>query len=608
MRLAVPAYALAFDSRRGASLRLSKGAQAQLAGGAVSLQPISGAPVLQTVAGHQASGRFRLGLRVKGLPQLDLAAAQVELSASGALRAQASLTERGGLGAVRDASLNWTGQVAGQGGRWSVSAAGCASFGAGAVQSGGRTIASHLSGQACPDGVEPLLALHPGGWRVRAIARSLVLALPTAQVKAQLGSASLALDGAPQGPAGRVELQGLAVQDTAAVPRVRPLTLSGPITLGGGDVQGRLVLALAQKGATSGVQLGGLELRARPAAGEGRAVFDTGRLSFADKGLQPGDIVPAAGRALPGAQGDLDVVGRFAWTRAGLASSGEVRTDGFSFKSPAGKLDNLRGDLHLASLSPLATAPDQTITADRLETLVPLDDLQARFTLAADQLDLQGASATVAGGRASLDAMRLPLAPGQPATGVLRLQHVDLQKLISVLNLANAVDIQAQLGGALPFSLQPEAGGGTALRFAHGRVYAEGPGRLTIRRQALAGAVATAGAQGAQPNAVQDFAYQALENLAFSQLDASVASRPAGRLGVVFHVVGRHDPAVDRPTRIGLFALLRGHAFDKPLPLPKGTPVELTLDTSLNLDDILAAYGRMGGAPGPVVGSAKVQP
>ena len=91
-------------------------------------------------------------------------------------------------------------------------------------------------------------------------------------------------------------------------------------------------------------------------------------------------------------------------------------------------------------------------------------------------------------------------------------------------------DLQARLGGELPFALQPQVGRPSeALRFSDGRLYAEGPGRLTIRRQALTGAVATAGAGGAQPNAVQDFAYQALENLAFSQLDAKVASRPGGQ-------------------------------------------------------------------------------
>jgi hypothetical protein len=47
---------------------------------------------------------------------------------------------------------------------------------------------------------------------------------------------------------------------------------------------------------------------------------------------------------------------------------------------------------------------------------------------------------------------------------------------------------------------------------------------------------------------------------------------------------------VAEETRLSVFDLLQGHAFDKPLPLPKGTPVDLTLDTSLNFDELLDAY------------------
>ena len=600
--LRAPVYTLSFDSRRGASLHLPQGVQAQVAGGELALRPQGGAPVVETRATGETSGGFALTLRVKGLPQVDLDASHLTRSASGAVQMQARLAARGSLGPVKDGALYFAGEVDGRGGRWSLVTRDCGTVSAGALLSGGRAAATDVRAQICPTPAGPLLDFQPRGWRLAAVVRDAAFAAPAVQVRVQLGSADLALDQALQGPAGRIDLRGLAVQDTAPVPRVRPLGGDGVVTLAAGQVQGRFTLALAQRS----VPLGVLTLAARPAEGAGQATFDTGRLSFAAKGLQPGDIAPVAGKALPEAQGPLDLVARAAWTRAGLTSSGEVRTDGFSFKSPAGRIDNLRGDIRLASLQPLLSAPGQTVDADRLETLVPLDDLHAAFTLAADHLNLSGASATVAGGRASLDAMRVPLTLGAPISGVLRIEHVDLDRLIAVLNLANSVDLKAQLGGVLPFALQPEAGGATALRISNGRLYAEGPGRLTIRRQALTGAVATAGAAGAQPNAVQDFAYQALEDLAFSRLDASVASRPGGRLGVVFHVVGRHDPPVDRPTRIGLFALLRGHAFDKPLPLPKGTPVELTLDTSLNLDDILAAYGRMNGAQ--AAGSAKVQP
>jgi hypothetical protein len=59
---------------------------------------------------------------------------------------------------------------------------------------------------------------------------------------------------------------------------------------------------------------------------------------------------------------------------------------------------------------------------------------------------------------------------------------------------------------------------------------------------------------------------------------------------LLLHLKGRNDPVQAAEPRIGLLELLGGHAFDKPLPLPKGTPIDLTLDTSLNLDELLNSY------------------
>jgi hypothetical protein len=113
---------------------------------------------------------------------------------------------------------------------------------------------------------------------------------------------------------------------------------------------------------------------------------------------------------------------------------------------------------------------------------------------------------------------------------------------------------------------------------------------LSLKRDALTTAVGVGSEGQTPPNAIQDFAYQALENLAFDQLDGTVNSQPMGRLGLLLHLKGRNDPAQAAETRVGVVDLLRGRAFDKPLPLPKGTPIDLTLDTSLNLDELLKSY------------------
>jgi hypothetical protein len=83
-----------------------------------------------------------------------------------------------------------------------------------------------------------------------------------------------------------------------------------------------------------------------------------------------------------------------------------------------------------------------------------------------------------------------------------------------------------------------------------------------------------------------------MENLSFSTLEAGVSSTDKGRLGVLFHIKGEHDPKVVEKARIGLMELLNGSAFQRRIPLPAKTPVDLTLDTSLNFDELIAAWRR----------------
>jgi hypothetical protein len=95
-----------------------------------------------------------------------------------------------------------------------------------------------------------------------------------------------------------------------------------------------------------------------------------------------------------------------------------------------------------------------------------------------------------------------------------------------------------------------------------------------------------------------------MENLAFDTLEASVQSQPDGRLGVLFHIVGRHDPPQRQEIRLGLMDLIRRRFLGRTLPLPSGTGVNLTLDTTLNLDDLLSDYAEFR----RLHGSAGVQP
>jgi hypothetical protein len=198
------------------------------------------------------------------------------------------------------------------------------------------------------------------------------------------------------------------------------------------------------------------------------------------------------------------------------------------------------------------------------------------------------------------------MTPGAPIRGVLRLDGVQLHDLVEASPFGDKVELDAKVTGRLPFEAN-----GAKVRIAGGELKAIQPGRLSIDRAALTGIqadgamAAPAAAAPPDPNATfTDFAYQAMENLSFDTLEASVDSKADGRLGVLFHIIGKHDPPTRQQIRLSVMDLLRQRFLGKPLPLPSGTGVNLTLDTTLNLDDLLADYGEFQ----RLHGSGPVQP
>jgi hypothetical protein len=138
------------------------------------------------------------------------------------------------------------------------------------------------------------------------------------------------------------------------------------------------------------------------------------------------------------------------------------------------------------------------------------------------------------------------------------------------------------VSGNIPFVMGPEG-----FRITNGHVAADGPGRLSVNRSLWA-----QGDAAINSNAVQDFAYQALENLAFDQMSADLNSVANGRLNVVFHIKGKSAPPKPQVAEVAIADIINGTALYKPIALPSGTPIDLTLDTSLNFDELLKSYAE----------------
>ena len=600
-----PAYALEVSAPR-ASLKLARPITVAFKGGArANLSSAGGL----AVAGGAARGGLRLSLEGGGFPDLTADVASFEASGD-KLDARARIAAAGSLAPLKDATVALDATIHRAGGRLTATIAACSDLKLGAFQGqDGEALLHTIQGRICPAEAAPLFAVDADGWRAAARVDELAAVWPAMMVRIEGADAAVSF----HGEASAVDIVRARVVDTSAPIRFRPVSAAGRLGLAGQVWRGDLAISLAAGGA----RLAQVQLRHDQASGAGTASFDTGQLRFAPKGLQPAAIAPITAQWLADADGAVQVVGEVAWGPgdAALRSHGRARTGGLGGRTPAGAIKGIAGDIELTSLAPLITAPNQKVTAARLDALLPLTDISASVGLTETSLVVGDASATAAKGQASLDPLVIGFDPAQTLNGTLRLKGIDVADLIGTFNLSDSMSVDAKLDGVLPFALGP-----AGVRLSGGRVFATAPGRLSIRREALNGVVAGGAtapkieqAPGAPPppavpavqnNAVQDFAYQALENLAFEALDATVDSRPQGRLGMIFHIKGRNDPPVDRPATIAVADLIKGKAFDKPIPLPKGTPIDLTLDTSLNLDELLSAYAGLNGAPG----SAQVQP
>jgi hypothetical protein len=208
--------------------------------------------------------------------------------------------------------------------------------------------------------------------------------------------------------------------------------------------------------------------------------------------------------------------------------------------------------------------------------------LDLRFGFSPTTVQIAKADSDIAEGHASLGAITLSLANPGSVAGAAEIKGISLNSLVAASNLGSKVKLEGKVSGHIPFTLGPDG-----FRIANGHVAAEGPGRLSVDRSLW-----TQGEAAINSNAVQDFAYQALENLAFEQMTADLNSVANGRLQVVFHIRGRSDPPKPQTANVAITDIINGTALYKPIPLPSGTPIDLTLDTSLNFDELLKSYAE----------------
>jgi hypothetical protein len=525
---------------------------------------VSSLSVMQT--GRAVSGSLRAALSGGGLPPLRLAANDFSWNGE-TLRAPVALTGKLDFAAFKSIDAKLDGVVTGGKGAFAFALSRCEPL----TLAGLGALATKIATQICP-AKTPLFVLDDTGWRAAAEAKAASAFLPLANADLREAAAHLSFDGRA-GPHGNIAVTAATVSDAASPLRFNPVTGTGTITLADNVWHGRFAVA-----GEKNHPLGTATLTHAMADGHGSAHI-AATLDFAQEGLQPEDLSPLLA-GLRKADGRADFSGDIAWTARGLAANtGTLAVKDFAFLTPMGRAHALDTRLALTSLLPPVTAPGQELKIARIDWTLPATAIDLRFGYDGKAVRVDGLEGDIAEGHVALAPFTAQLAQPEVASRAA-IAGLSLAPLIAASNLSGKASLQGKVSGTIPFTAGPEG-----LRIKDGHLMADGPGRLELSRSLWGESAATA-------NAVQDFAYQALESLAFDTLTADIDSIAGGRLKIVFHIKGRSDPPKPQVAEVALADILNGSALQKPIPLPSGTPIDLTLDTSLNFDELLRSYAE----------------
>ncbi len=527
------------------------------------------------IFGQQGSGPIGGALRITamrgaGLPEAAIRVPDWRLTPGGFT---ADLSGRAALdfGLARGIDLSTSGQLASARGVVTYSASDCVAVSVERLELEENDVIDLASG-LCPSG-GPLVTLAEGGWRASGRIRDASALAPFMAVRFADIEGGLSVQGGENRLDLTADIASARVQDATQPRRFEPLTAQGQARLSGEVWSGGFDLSRLEH------RLGRLTLAHDGRTGVGGVQIEAPEIVFAEDGLQPSDLSPLVADFVQSpATGSAAFQGRMGWDKAGGSSDGVLTLPRLDFTSPAGAVTGLSGRVVFTSLAPLVTAPGQTLTVERLDSVTPLTDLSVAFAVDKAAVRIEGGQISAAQGTVRVEPTTIPLDPAQPVTGVIVLERVQLGDLIEGAGLDDKLKLDARVSGRLPFTWMASQG----VRIADGRLEAVEAGRLSIPRTALVALEAGGAGEDVPPNVVQDLAFQAMENLAFDILTAEVNSLNAGRLGVLFRIRGRHDPPVRQELRLTWMDVIRRRFFDEPLPLPSGTQVDLTLDTTLN--------------------------
>jgi hypothetical protein len=211
-----------------------------------------------------------------------------------------------------------------------------------------------------------------------------------------------------------------------------------------------------------------------------------------------------------------------------------VTVSGLSFRSGSAQVNGLNLDLALTSLLPLASAPGQRLEIASVDAGLPVDAIELSFSVdqaPRPQVSIAAGGFGLGGARWRIEPTVLdPLAAGNRV--VLATEALELDtffELIGVEGLAGSVTLK----GRLPLAFE-----GGDIVVDDGSFEALGPGRLSIRFEALSAALASGGE-------TVEMAARALENFHYDNLTLSLDKTAANDATLRLSTLGQNPDVLD---------------------------------------------------------------
>lgn len=446
----------------------------------------------------------------------------------------------------------------------------------------GETTLRLTEGRLCPVEGQPLLDLTDGARSVQGVLAG--ARVDGDEVSGRLPTITLAgdpLDGplqmtASDGdlrlPATDLAISGLTVEAGIEAPDAPdPVVTIGRLSARLTDIAtplrfAPLDIALSGRAAAQGIELAGevhdprqraradVTLSHDPASGRGTAVVRLPAITWARERLQPADLVPAAGGIVTGVAGQTAATATIRWGGGPLRLRLVASLANAGFTAEAATVAGLTGQLVLTGPDPWVTDGPQTLDIGRIEAGLPLTDGRMTAILTPTTFDVVNAEWPFAGGRLSVEPVRVPLGAGDRRV-ILRAENLELGLLAAFAD-EPALNADGRISGFVPVVLGEEG-----IRIDHAEFTGQA-GRLSWASDTAEAAAGSAG-EGA------DLLARAMEDFRMRHLRLTLDGPLEGELTAGLSLAGS-SPAV----------------YD-------GYPMEINLDVRGPLAQLLSVEGRL---------------